>query len=65
MAVQILAASRRRSVGSAPEHVALDQHRKAGERVETLRREVPVVERPPAADQQLTTVPLGEAGSQA
>ena len=42
MAVQILAASRRRSTGSAPDHVALDQHRKSGDRVETLRREIPL-----------------------
>jgi glucosyl-3-phosphoglycerate synthase len=50
MAVQILAASRRRSVGSAPDHVDLDQHRKSGERVDTLRRTVPILERPPAID---------------
>ena len=61
MAVEILAASRRRSAGSTPASVELDQHRKAGERVETLRREVPILERPPAAEQ----VPPGEAGSRA
>ena len=34
MAAQILAASRRRSTGSAPDHVGLDQHR----RLDRLRR---------------------------
>ena len=48
MAVQILAASARRSTGDAPEHVALDQPRKAGPEIVTARREVPLVERPPA-----------------
>ena len=48
MSAQILAASLRRSAGSAPDHVALDQHRKSGDRVETLRREIPLLERPPA-----------------
>jgi glucosyl-3-phosphoglycerate synthase len=48
MAVQILAASSRRSTGSAPEHVALDQPRKAGEAIDTVRREIPLDERPPA-----------------
>ncbi len=65
MAAQILATSRRRSTGSAPDHLALDQHRKAGDRVETLRREIPILERPPAADQQSPEAPLGEAGSRA
>ena len=53
MATQILAASRRRSTGSAPDHVGLDQHRAAGStgtaEPETLRREIPLLERPPAA----------------
>ncbi|MEO7351451.1 MAG: glucosyl-3-phosphoglycerate synthase [Marmoricola sp.] len=48
MAAQILAASSRRSTGSAPDHVALDQPRKVGEHIETLRREIPLLERPPA-----------------
>ena len=65
MAVQILAASRKRSAGAAPGLVALDQHRKSAERVETLRREIPILERPPAADQQSAGASLGEAGSQA
>ncbi len=63
MAVQILAASRARSAGSAPDLVALDQHRKSGDRVETLRREIRILERPPAGDQQPTGATLGEAGS--
>ena len=53
MATQILAASRRRSTGSAPDRVGLDQHRAAGStgtaEPETLRREIPLLERPPAA----------------
>ncbi len=53
MATQILAASRRRSMGVAPDHVALDQHRAAGStgtaELETVRREIPLLERPPAA----------------
>ena len=58
MATQILAASRRRSIGSAiddgpPDHVALDQHRAAGStgtaELETVRRQIPLLERPPAA----------------
>ena len=62
MATQILAASRRRSTGAAPDGVALDQHRVAdstgsGE-VQTVRREVTLFERPPAVD-----VSTGVAGS--
>ena len=49
MATQILAASRRRSTGAAPELVALDQHRKNGDALETVRHEIPLLERPPAA----------------
>ncbi len=53
MATQILAASRRRSTGVAPDHIGLDQHRKTepssdGD-LETVRREIPLLERPPAA----------------
>ena len=48
MAVQILAASARRSAGSAPEHVSLDQPRKNGPDIDNARREIPLVERPPA-----------------
>jgi glucosyl-3-phosphoglycerate synthase len=50
MAVQILAASDRRSRGSAPDHVVLDQPRKAAEKIETIRNEIPLLERPPVAD---------------
>jgi glucosyl-3-phosphoglycerate synthase len=53
MATQILAASRRRSTGLAPDHVALDQHRAAGSTgsaaLETVRRAIPLLERPPAS----------------
>lgn len=53
MATQILAASRRRSTGVASDHVGLDQHRKTesvsdGD-LETVRREIRLLERPPAA----------------
>ncbi len=52
MATQILGASRRRTTGarpgSVPDHVHLDQHRASGEDLETLRREVTLLERPPA-----------------
>ena len=48
MAVQVLAASSRRSTGAAPQHVALDQPRKAAEGIETVRHEIPLLERPPA-----------------
>lgn len=48
MAAQILAASTRRSTGSAPYHVDLDQPRLVGEDIETVRREIPLLERPPA-----------------
>ena len=48
MAAQILAASSRRSTGSAPDHVSLDQPHKVGEEIETVRNEIPLVERPPA-----------------
>jgi glucosyl-3-phosphoglycerate synthase len=50
MAVQILAASNRRSRGAASDHVVLDQPRKAGEEIETIHNEVPLLERPPVAD---------------
>jgi glucosyl-3-phosphoglycerate synthase len=54
MATQILAASRRRSTGSAPDHVGLDQHRVTGAAgagdLETVRREIPLLERPPAVE---------------
>jgi glucosyl-3-phosphoglycerate synthase len=49
MAAQILAASSRRSTGSSAEHVALDQPHKVGDAIETIRREIPLLERPPAA----------------
>src|SRR4051794_31380810 len=62
MATQILAASRRRSTGSAPDRVGLDQHRVtdptgSGD-LDTVRREIPLLERPPARD-----VPDRVAGS--
>jgi glucosyl-3-phosphoglycerate synthase len=47
MAVQILAASSRRSTGAGAERVVLDQPRKVGRDVQTARREIPLVERPP------------------
>jgi len=50
MAVQILAASNRRSTGSSPDHVVLDQPRKAADEIATIRNEVPLLERPPVAD---------------
>lgn len=50
MAAQLLAASSRRSTGSAPDNVALDQPRKVGRDIATARREIPLVERPPAID---------------
>ncbi len=50
MAVQVLAASSRRSTGSAPDQVALDQPRKDGREITTARHEVPLLERPPAID---------------
>ena len=54
MATQILAASRRRSTGTtpegAPDAVGLDQHRKTGDDLETVRRVIPLLERPPAID---------------
>ncbi|MET0999267.1 MAG: glucosyl-3-phosphoglycerate synthase [Marmoricola sp.] len=50
MAVQVLAASSRRSTGSAPAHVALDQPRKDGRDITTARHQVPLVERPPATE---------------
>jgi glucosyl-3-phosphoglycerate synthase len=60
MAAQILAASSRRSTGSAADHVALDQPRKVGEDIETQRREITLLERPPARD-----VPDAVAGFEA
>ncbi|MCW2821549.1 MAG: hypothetical protein JWR64_1344, partial [Marmoricola sp.] len=48
MATQILSASGRRSTGSAPEHVALDQPHKVGPGIETTRSEISLLERPPA-----------------
>jgi glucosyl-3-phosphoglycerate synthase len=50
MATQILAASRRRSTGSAADHVGLDQHRIVDGALETQRREIPLLERPPAIE---------------
>ncbi len=59
MATQILAASRRRSTGhssnhGAPDHVGLDQHRVTDSTgtgdLETVRREIPLLERPPAVE---------------
>jgi glucosyl-3-phosphoglycerate synthase len=54
MATQIVAASRRRSTAAtssaAPDEVGLDQHRKNGDALETVRREIPLIERPPAID---------------
>ncbi len=50
MATQILAAARRRSTGGAPDEVGLDQHRKSGDDLETVRRVIPLLERPPAID---------------
>jgi len=51
MAAQILAASSRRSTGAAPDSVSLEQPHKVGEEIETVRNEIPLVERPPAVDQ--------------
>jgi glucosyl-3-phosphoglycerate synthase len=48
MATQILSASGRRSTGSAPEHVALDQPHKVGPGIETTRTRISLLERPPA-----------------
>jgi glucosyl-3-phosphoglycerate synthase len=48
MATQILAASRRRSTGAAADHVSLDQYRKTDHTLESVRREIPLLERPPA-----------------
>jgi len=53
MAAQILAASSRRSTDrppdyGAPDHVVLDQPRKMGQDIETVRLEIPLLERPPA-----------------
>jgi glucosyl-3-phosphoglycerate synthase len=60
MAVQILAASDRRArsaasdhVGSehgVPDHVVLDQPRKVGDEVETIRNEISLLERPPVVN---------------
>ena len=61
MATQILAASRRRSTGHSSGHgtsdrVALDQHRVTDDTgsgdLETVRREIPLLERPPATGQR-------------
>jgi glucosyl-3-phosphoglycerate synthase len=64
MATQILAASRRRSTGSAPDHVELDQHRVTDSTgsgdLATVRREIPLLERPPAVEAS-----TGVAGSNA
>ena len=46
MAVQILAASNRRSRGSAPDHVVLDQPRKAADEIETIRNDIPLTRAP-------------------
>ncbi len=58
MATQIIAVSERRSRGTGPDRVALNQHRAAPDGVQTVRREIPLIERPPAGD-----VPLPVAGS--
>ena len=58
MATQIIAVSERRSRGTGPDRVALNQHRAAADGVQTVLREIPLVERPPAAD-----VPPPMAGS--
>ena len=58
MAVQILAAASRRSTGSAPEHVPLDQPRKVAGDIETVRHEIPLLERPPA----IGVPPVGRVG---
>jgi glucosyl-3-phosphoglycerate synthase len=54
MAAQILAASRRRSTGSAPDRIVLDQHRVTDSTgsgdLDTVRREIPLLERPPAVE---------------
>lgn len=60
MATQILAASRRRSTGSAPQQVSLVQPRANGAGIEVVHREVPLLERPPAIG-----VPAAVAGSEA
>jgi glucosyl-3-phosphoglycerate synthase len=49
MATQILAASRRRSTGVAPESIGLDQYRKTSDALESVRHEISLLERPPAA----------------
>jgi hypothetical protein len=49
MAVQIMAASERRARGSAPDRVGLTQHRIDEDGLDTARREISLVERPPAA----------------
>ncbi len=50
MATQILAASTRRSTGAAADHVSLVQPLRTGLAPETLRREIPLLERPPAVE---------------
>jgi glucosyl-3-phosphoglycerate synthase len=53
MAVQILAASRRRSAHpgtDSPGHVLLQQHRQQGDGLDTVTREIDLLERPPAVD---------------
>ena len=58
MATQIIAVSERRSRGTGPDRVALNQHRAAPDGVQTVLREIPLVERPPAGG-----VPQPVAGS--
>ncbi len=50
MAVQIIAAAERRTRGSGPDRVDLDQHRGTPDGVDSVRREIPLLERPPARD---------------
>ena len=54
MAVQILAASNRRSRGAAPDHVVLDQPRKAAEEIETIRQRGPAARAPTRGGRALT-----------
>ena len=52
MATQIIAVSQRRArgAGTGPDRVALNQHRAAPDGVQTVLREIPLVERMPAID---------------
>ncbi len=58
MATQIIAVSERRARGTGPDRVALNQHRAAPGGVQTVLREIPLVERPPAGG-----VPTSVGGS--